>query len=203
MAHMEPLSKEDAMAAVPELKAAAEGMESKFGFVPNSIRTMARRPEMVSGFMALQAGVMAPGDVPFELKKLVSHIASKAGGCVYCQAHSAYTSERAGIAAERLDKLWEYQTSDLFTEAERAALDYAVAAASVPNQVTPEVHARLSSHYDDGQIVEILGVISLFGFLNRWNNSMATELEDPAAVYTSDLLGGRGWEVGKHGPEAT
>lgn len=198
MAHMEPLSKEEAFAAVPELRAASEKLESKFGFIPNSIRTMARRPELVVGFMALQKGAMAPGDIPFELKKLVSHVASKAAGCVYCQGHSAYTSGRAGIEAERLEKLWEYQSSDLFTDAERVAFDYAIAAASVPNQVTPELHARLSEHYDDGQIVELLGVISLFGFLNRWNDSMATELEDPAVIYTSELLGDQGWEAGKH-----
>ena len=97
------------------------------------------------------------------------------------------------------DRLWDYQTSDLFTEAERAAFDYAAAAASVPNEVTPELQERLSSHYDDGQIVEILGVVSLFGFMNRWNNSMATELEEPAATYANDVLGDQGWEVGKHG----
>ena len=200
MAHVDPLSKDEAVAAVPELAGAVENMEAKFGFVPNSIRTMARRPEMVPGYMAFQKGIMGPGKIPFELKKFVSHIASKAAGCAYSQAHSIYTSERAGISAERLEALWDYQTSDLFTEAERAALDYAAAAAAVPNEVTPEVHARLASHFDDDQIVEILSVISLFGFLNRWNNSMASELEEPAANYAADLLGDRGWELGKHGP---
>ena len=181
MAHVEPLSKDEAVAAVPELGAAVENMEAKFGFVPNSIRTMARRPEMIPGYMAFQKGVMGPGKVPFELKKLVSHIASKAAGCAYSQAHSMYTSERSGISAERLEALWDYQTSDLFTEAERAALDFAAAAAAVPNEVTAETHARLGAHYDDAQIVEILAVISFFGFLNRWNNSMATELEEPVS----------------------
>ena len=199
MAHMEPLSTEEALANSPALQDEAERLHKQFGFIPNSIRTMARRPKLLDGFLALQRGVMTPdGTVPFELKKLVSHIASKAAGCLYCQAHTTFTSGRSGVAQERLDNLWEYQTSDLFSEAERAALDYAMAAATVPNAVTPELYARLHKHWDEGQIVELLGVVSFFGYLNRWNDSMATALEDPAAHFATDLLGDKGWEAGKH-----
>ena len=199
MAHVEPLSPEEALANSPALRDEAKRLQTQFGFIPNSIRTMARRPKLVEGFLALQRGVMAKdGTVPFELKKLVSHIASKTAGCLYCQAHTTFTSERGGIAAERLENLWEYQTSDLYSEAERAALDFALAAATVPNAVTPEIVARLREHWDDGQIVEILGVVSFFGYLNRWNDSMATVLEDPAAHFASDLLGEKGWHIGKH-----
>jgi hypothetical protein len=44
------------------------------------------------------------------------------------------------------------------------------------------------------QIVEIVGVIALFGFLNRWNNTMATPLEDEPIEYLSR----GGWQAGKH-----
>lgn len=199
MAHVEPLSREEALARSATLREEADRLDKQFGFIPNSIRTMARRPALVDGFLALQRGVMAKdGTVPFELKKFISHIASKAAGCLYCQAHTTFTSGRGGMAQERLDNLWDYQTSDLFTEAERVALDFALAGASVPNAVTPELAARLRTHWDDGQIVEILGVISFFGYLNRWNDSMATTLEDPARMFADELLGERGWEVGKH-----
>lgn len=199
MAHVEPLSTEEALARSGGIQTAAPRLEKQFGFIPNSIRTMARRPELVDGFLALQRGVMTPnGTVPMELKKLVSHIASKAAGCLYCQAHTTYTSERSGVERERLDTLWEYQTSDLFSDAERVALDYALAAASVPNGVTDGLMTRMRDHWNDEQIVEILGVVAFFGFLNRWNDSMATTLEDPAAVYADGLLGDKGWELGKH-----
>jgi alkylhydroperoxidase family enzyme len=59
---------------------------------------------------------------------------------------------------------------------EKAAMDFASAAASVPNAVTDELIVQLRQHWDDGQIVEIMAVIALFGFLNRWNDSMATPL---------------------------
>ena len=200
MAFIQPLPVEEALDACPDLRAEAGRFEAQFGFIPNSIKTMARRPQLVAGFLALEGAVMGPEDstVPGELKNLVSHIASKAAGCMYCQAHTIYTSDRQGIEAQRLDNLWSYQTSDLFSEAERAALDFALAAASVPNGVTEEIFARLREHWDEDQIVEILAVVAFFGFLNRWNDSMATTLEDPSSHFANNLIGERGWQVGKH-----
>jgi len=86
----------------------------------------------------------------------------------------------------------------VFSEAEKAAFDFAVAAAAIPNGVDEAIAENLRRHWDDGQIVEILGVVSLFGFLNRWNDSMATTLEDNACRIGEDYLAGRGWERGKH-----
>ncbi|MBT8446010.1 MAG: carboxymuconolactone decarboxylase family protein, partial [Gammaproteobacteria bacterium] len=85
-----------------------------------------------------------------------------------------------------------------FSEAERAALDFAVAASTIPNGVDEEIQARLREHWDDGEIVEILGVIALFGYLNRWNDSMATTLEEGAEESGLAWLTDVGWERGKH-----
>ena len=56
----------------------------------------------------------------------------------------------------------------------------------------------MRQHWDEGEIVEIMGVIALFGYLNRWNDSMGTQLEDPAANHANQLLGHKGWTRGKH-----
>lgn len=170
------------------------------GFVPNGLRIMARRPEIVMGFVHLRRAIMDPasGTVPAELKNLVAHMASKAHGCQYCQAHSIQGAGNSGAEAARLEAIWDYQTSDLFSDAERAALDLAVHAASVPNLVTDEDFERLAKYWDEGQIVEILAAISLYGFLNRWNDSLATPLEEVSATVAEETLGDRGWTRGKH-----
>ena len=200
MTRMKPLPMDEAIAAVPELQASLPIFEHDFGFVPNSLRTMARRPYLVAGFVALSGAVMGPhGSVPQELKHLISHIASKAAGCRYCQAHTLFVSGRNDVAEARLAAIWDYATSPLFTDAEKVALDFALAAAIIPNGVTDELFARLGKHWDEGEIVEILAVISMFGFLNRWNDSMATPLEDQPANKADKLLGNMGWEIGKHG----
>ena len=136
--------------------------------------------------------------MPAELKNLVAHIASRTHGCRYCQAHALQGAGRAGAAQERLEAVWEYRTSDLFSEAERAALDFAVHAASVPNLVTDADFDRLRQHWDEGQVVEILAAVSLYGFLNRWNDSLATPLEEGSAAAAEAALGDKGWTRGKH-----
>ena len=125
-------------------------------------------------------------------------MASRAAGCGYCMAHTAHTAGRVGISAEKEDALWSYETSPLFSKAERAALRVAHGAAQVPNAVTDADFVELKKHYTDAQIVDIVAVISLFGFLNRYNDTMATELEASPIEAGKQFLAKKGWSVGKH-----
>jgi len=79
------------------------------------------------------------------------------------------------------------------------ALDFALAAAAVPNDVTDEMFAAMRRHWSEGQIVEIVGVIAMFGFLNRWNDTMGTPLEAEPIEVGEKFLAGHGWTPGKHG----
>ncbi|HIG34768.1 MAG TPA: carboxymuconolactone decarboxylase family protein, partial [Gammaproteobacteria bacterium] len=83
-------------------------------------------------------------------------------------------------------------------EAERAALDFSLAASQLPNAVDEELQQRLHRYWDDGEIVEILAVVSLFGYLNRWNDSMATSIENGAIESAEKYLAKSGWNKGKH-----
>ncbi|AOW14477.1 peroxidase [Hydrogenophaga crassostreae] len=178
--------------------------ERTLGFVPNSLLTMARRPGLARGLIALSRGVYDPkGEVDLGLKRLVGHVASMAAGCMYCRAHTATSAMRHGIDENKLSAIADYATSPLFSEAERAALDFALAAASVPNGVTDELFKRLQTHWSEGQIVEILGVIGLFGFFNRWNDSLATTLEAEPMDIAKTTLGPSGWNIGKHSKDPT
>jgi alkylhydroperoxidase family enzyme len=113
-------------------------------------------------------------------------------------AHTAEGSAKLGVEQKKLDEVWNYQTSPLYTPAERAALDVAVAAGCVPNAVTDETFAELRKHWDDEQVVEIVGVIALFGFLNRWNDTFATPLEEAPLHFGETHLADQGWDAGKH-----
>ena len=103
-----------------------------------------------------------------------------------------------GVDEARLAALWDFRTSPLFSPKERLALEFALAAASQPNAVTDELFAQLKQHWSEEEIVEILGVVAMFGFLNRWNDSMATPLEPLAKDIAEKALGSRGWTAGKH-----
>jgi uncharacterized peroxidase-related enzyme len=169
------------------------------GFTPNSVLTMLRRPEIAQAFMALNKAVMVnAGQLTSEQKRLIGHIASATTGCRYCEAHTALAARRFGTTDERLADLWLFRQSAHFTAAEKAAFEFAMAAASVPNAVDEAIAAELRAHWSDEDIVEILGVIALFGFLNRWNDSMGTTLESDALSVGQRDLAARGWQAGKH-----
>lgn len=197
MAHMEPLPFD----SVPEdIQERFVHYKKTRGFTPNSIQTMARRPEIVRAFMQLNKVVLYEGTVSEELKMLVSLIASQAAGCRYCQAHMANLSKIYDASIQKISQVWEFETSELFSDAERAALRLAYNGALAPSQATQEHFDELYKHFDEGQVVEIVASISLFGFLNRWNDTMATELEELATDVAQETIGESfGWNVGKHG----
>ena len=183
----------------PEVKKLAEFFNETLGFCPNSVLTMQIRPEIARSFIQLNKAVMAnEGNVSSALKRLIAYVSSNATGCRYCQAHAIRAAERYGASNEQLNNVWEYKTHNAFNEAERAALDFSIAASIIPNNVNDTVQKNLHKYWNDGEIVEMLGVISLFGFLNRWNDSMGTTLENGAIESGKTYLDKNGWEVGKH-----
>ncbi|AII54320.1 carboxymuconolactone decarboxylase family protein [Hymenobacter sp. APR13] len=185
--------------ANPEVAALATFFNETLGFCPNSVLTMQHRPALATAFIELNKAVMAnQGRVSSALKRLIGYISSHATGCQYCQAHTMLAAGRYGAEQEQLDHIWAYATHPAFSPAERAALEFAVAASSVPNAVNEAIGANLCRHWDEGEIVEILGVVSLFGFLNRWNDSMGTTLEPGAAALGERQLAPKGWSAGKH-----
>nr|MBK9652879.1 carboxymuconolactone decarboxylase family protein [Bacteroidota bacterium] len=183
-----------------ELLKLVEFFNETLGFCPNSVKTMHHRPQIAYAFIELNKAVMEnKGRVTSALKRLIGYISSNVAGCKYCQAHTIRAAERYGASQLQMENIWEYKTHESFNEAERAALDFALAASTIPNAVNDTVSENLRVHWNEGEIVEILGVISLFGFLNRWNDSMATEMEPGAIQSGEQFLSSRGWSVGKHG----
>lgn len=195
MARLQPLAKN----LHPDLEPKFDHYQKTRGFIPNSILTMQRRPEISKAFMALNQAVLYEGTVSEELKMLISLIASQASGCRYCQAHMANLSKIYNASKEKIVAVWEFQTSPIFSDAERAALTVAYHGALVPNVATQEDFDELRKYFDESQIVEIVASLALFGYLNRWNDTMATDLEDYPKEVAESLISSKGWNPGKHG----
>ena len=160
---------------------------------------MQHRPEISKAFINLNKAVMEnQGRVTSALKRMIAWVSSNTAGCRYCQAHAIRAAERYGAEQEKLDNIWEYPTHPAFTEAERAALDFSLAASQIPNAVDENLKKRLYKYWNEGEIVEMLGVISLFGYLNRWNDSMGTSIEQGAVESGKKYLEKHGWSKGKH-----
>ncbi len=195
MSRLNPLPPE----TTPELKNHFDYFLTTLGFTPNSVLTMQRKPKMVKAFAELNAAVMDPaGEVEVGFRRLIGHVVSQVAGCRYCQAHALLGAHNKGVSDAKLADIWSYTTSPHYSARERLALDFAVAASSQPNAVTDAQFAELGQHWSEGEIVEILGVVAMFAFLNRWNDTMQTPLEPPAIAVASKALGDKGWTPGGH-----
>ncbi len=196
MARLQPLPAD----TTPELAAHFDFFLTTLGFTPNSVLTMQRKPKLVAALAQLNAAAMDPqGEVDLGFRRLIGHVASKAAGCLYCQAHTLLGAANFGISEAKLADVWNYASSAHYSVRERLALDFALAAAAQPNAVTDEQFAQLRQHWSDSEITELLGVVAMFGFLNRWNDTMATPLEAPPLRVAQQAAGTRGWQAGKHG----
>jgi alkylhydroperoxidase family enzyme len=202
---MDPISSASArldplpLGHAPDLAGEFDALVRTLGFVPNSILTMQRQPELVRGFAHLQRALWgSDSTVDRGFKRLVAHIASCVACDPYSMAHTASGALHFGIDAEKLVVLRDYRTSPLFSAAERAALDLAVAASSDPNAVNDGLFVALRMHWNERQIVEIVGVIAMAGFLSRWNLTFATPIEDEPNAVGEQYLAPNGWNAGQH-----
>ncbi len=175
MARLEPLEFADLSA---DLKKFTEQTAEHMGFRPNDLLIMARNPALTSALGELVKVIYSPGALPMELKSMIALMSSSVAGCRYCQSHNTHGALKQGIGKEKIAAIWEYANSPLFTAAERVALDVSRAASLTPNEVSDEMFDQLKEYYSENEIIEIVSVISLFGFLNRWNATFNTDIED-------------------------
>jgi alkylhydroperoxidase family enzyme len=196
VARLNPLPPEH----TPELNEEFDSFFKTLGFVPNSVLTMQRKPKLAKAFVQMQRALWDPDSkVDRGLKRLLAHAAARASDDLYSMAHTASGALHFGIAPEKLAAVREYRRSPLFTLAERAALDLATAASATPNAVNDAVFAEARKHWSEEQIVEILGVVAMAGFLSRWNVSMQTPLEPEPSEVGEKHLAALGWRAGAHG----
>lgn len=196
MARLTPLTVDE----LPEtLDGAVDAYMKSMGGVPASFRTMARKPLFAQAFGALQKAMAASLTIPTELRSMMFLLQSQNNGCMYCQAHSVSALvKNPDISPEKIDALWEFETHAVFNDGERAALALALAVSSHPNAATDEHFDALRPHFSEDQITEIVGCLSIGSFLNTWNDTVATQLEEKSASTAETTLGARGWSVGKH-----
>ena len=194
MTHITPKQREE----VPELEPMLQMVEASMGFLPTSMMTMAHWPELTQAFGGLGATVLHSGELDAGLKQMIAFAVSNAAGCRYCQAHTAASAQKNHVSAEKIKAVFEFERNALFSEQEKAALRVAIHAGMVPNAVEAEHMRELSRHFSEKQVIEVVAVISLFGFLNRWNDTMATTLESAPKRFAAEQLTAQGWVAGKH-----
>lgn len=171
---------------IPALQSILEGGVHAMGFMPNDGLIMAHCPDMLKGSGQMIHSILSGGTVDPGLKRMMGYIKSQATGCHYCSAHTSYTALKNGIDVKKMEVLWEFQTHDIFTEKERAALTLALESGSTPNASTDETFDRLKIHFTEAEIVELVFTLSLYSFLNTFNDTIKTDIETaPLRTYNT------------------
>ncbi len=168
------------------------------GFEGRHLIEGAIRPGVLDAFNNLNAETMMHNGLGIQLTLEIFTVASLGAGCRHCQSHGAYGLSQSGVDTERIQALWSFETSELFSAADRAAFRFALAAGQAPSAVTAAHHREMRAHFTDSQIADAVAIICIAGWLNRWNDTLATVTDQESVDWATKNLGDVGWSVGKH-----
>lgn len=165
------------------------------GFVPNLARSMSIDPALAKPIARMSYVVATATQLDAKLQSLVRGIASLANGSRYGQALNAAHAQRLGIAPAKIAALWSFESSALYTQAEKAALRFACAGALQPQDVAESDHRSLSEHYSERQVVDLIFTIAWQACLDRWADICAVPVDAEVVSVASELLGPSGWRA--------
>jgi uncharacterized peroxidase-related enzyme len=156
-----------------------EGMEQKTGRVLNMFKVMAHKPNVLGPFLEFYKQVWAPGALDPKIKELAYLRTSIMNGCTYCsRAHTA-SSKKKGVTDEQVQALKEPGGSrlDIFTEEERAAIQFAEQLTAWPAAIQPADLDHLGQFFNIEQIEELVLAVATANLTNRFNEGMKTPVD--------------------------
>jgi AhpD family alkylhydroperoxidase len=148
------------------------GREPRTGNGIEPMEIWAHQPKMMIGMGKFNQAVRKGKSVDQRLKNLVELKGAQMIGCEFCVDLGSQICRNSGFSDEELLALPRYRQSDLFTEREKLALDYAVAVMRTPVEVTDELFGRMREHFSDEQLVELTALLTLVN-LDRFNAAFA------------------------------
>ena len=162
------------------------------GYRPNALLTMARKPGLLPVVLELvQVALRGQGKLGVGLRFLTACEASRVAGCGYSAAHAAHAALHLDVPLAKLVELDQQATSLQYTPRERAALGLASVASSA---LDADAHTRRDAAFkaaracfDDEELVELVTVVAAFGWFNRWNSLVRSELEGEPATVVAEL----------------
>ena len=129
----------------------------------------ARMPLAFGNFYGKVSKLDKKLQLPPQTAVLIRERVASINSCLFCMdAARWYAMKESPDNAARFDALSEYRTSPLFTDAERAALDY-VTELTTDKVVDPETFARLARHYNDHEICDIVWLVASEHLYNMSN----------------------------------
>jgi alkylhydroperoxidase family enzyme len=141
----------------------------QFGKVLTPVKVFSARLPLgfalfTSKISKLDKKLLLPAETALLIREHVAHI----NVCLFCMDIGRWAAVQGSMSEKKFDALEQYSTSPLFTDAERAALDY-VTELTRDKKVNPDTFARLTGYYSERQICEIVWLVASEHVYNMTN----------------------------------
>ena len=156
-----------------------DAAEGRFELLLNIFKVFGHTPKLGAIFTDSVMEMLQDAELDWKTKELLILKATHRNDCQYCVVQHEAVSQRLGITAEKIAALDGdmYQTSDLFTEGERALLDLTVQIGVDANRISKSLWDRLKAEYTEAQIVEAVYVITQYIAISKFGDSLGVVLE--------------------------
>src|SRR6201988_1250499 len=152
----------------PRMMKKLTGRDPQTGSGIEPLEIWAHQPKMMMGMGRFNQAVRNGKSVDERIKNLVELKGAQMIGCEFCVDLGSQICRNSGFSDAELLALPRYRDSDLFTEREKLALDYAAGVMRTPVDVSDELFARLREHFTEAQLVEITALLTVVN-LDRFN----------------------------------
>jgi AhpD family alkylhydroperoxidase len=145
----------------------------KYGQVLKPALLWGRSP-LVFMAVALLYGALDRRGSPLDpvLRSLLTVRVSQINWCRFCVDLNSMTLARRAGSMQKVEELERWRDSRVFSDAERAALDYAEAVTITDRHVTDEIMDALRRHFSDEAIVELTGLIAFQNLSSKFNSAL-------------------------------
>ena len=147
-----------------------EKFEKETGTVPEWVKVMAHRPEILKEFVELFKAIMGKGTIEPLLKWKIAYVVSQTLKCPFCLDVSEKMLKKFGAEDEVIQKI---KTGEISSPEEKEILELVKDVTLDGHLDQPEIFEKLRKKFSPAQIIEIISVMGLFNYINRFNNTLA------------------------------
>lgn len=135
--------------------------------VPKWMMVMANNQDILVGFFRMFRATMDESPLPALMKWKVAQLVSKMNQCQFCVDVTEAQLRQFGLGDEQIEKLEE--TAD---ERERLAMEFGRRVTEEAYKIEPGLMERVKQQFNDAELVELVAVIGLFNYINRFNDAL-------------------------------
>ncbi|HUW25134.1 MAG: carboxymuconolactone decarboxylase family protein [Desulfuromonadaceae bacterium] len=145
----------------------------RYGRELEPARLWARSPKVFVG-LSLLYGALDRKSSPIEptLRTLITVLVSQVNWCAFCIDINSATGIKRGLTEAHLAALSEFEVSALFNSRTKAALAYATAITYTDRRVDANLMARLKSHFNDEEIIELTALVAFQNLSSKFNSAL-------------------------------